>query len=123
MYNIILDKVIKLTPAKALAHIIQNKITKEEYGNTIRIAKQHNANMYPPYQKAMDYRDEYCMPPLQIRADGKEIICSMQDLLNHDIKKLLKVKPHLKSRIETIRNLTPGAAFRLIGKWGMYIIS
>ena len=53
------------------------KVIFLKYGNDLRRVDS---------SKVINADDKY-----SIRADGKEIICSMQDLLNHDIKKLLKV--------------------------------
>ena len=111
---------MKLTPAKCLANIIQNKITKEEYERNKRIAKQQNADMYVPYKTAMKYRDEHCLPPnIQILQNGKEIKCAVQDIANFSTNKLLKQWPEVKNNMVTIKKLEPRAKFVEIIKLGM----
>ena len=76
--------------------------------------------MYVPYKKAMQYRDEHCLPRFEVIEDGREIICTMQDLLYLQIKKLLQTYPQLKKTMENIKKLHPAAIFVLVFKYGMY---
>ena len=69
----------------------------------------------------MKYRDEHCLPPIQIldHENGKEIICAMQDLANFSTNKLLKQWPHVKNNMVTLKRLFPGTKFIEDIKYGM----
>ena len=76
--------------------------------------------MYVPYKKAMKYRDEHCIPRFEVIEDGKEIICTLQELLDFQTKKLLQTYPELKKKMKNIKKLHPAAIFCLVFKYGMY---
>ncbi|KAL4126307.1 hypothetical protein QTP88_010529 [Uroleucon formosanum] len=102
-------KPVPYSPAEALAFLIENKLTKEQYIN-IRIgSKKRNCNIYPSYE-ILKIEKKKCYPD---NINVTEISCEipLQDLLNHTTKRILQI-PTIKSMEQTMTNL------EIIYKWG-----
>ena len=94
----------------------------------IKATKSSNANVWQSYKSITKYRDEHCTPldddgncAIYVSDDANEIICPTQYLLDHQWKKILQTRPHLKEKIIKIQLENPGVVFRLVFKYGRYI--
>lgn len=123
-YLTVSDKVIMLTKAECLAHILQNKLTKRAYQRERNKNIRCNANNLLPWKTVMKYRDESCLPkkPDEAFVSDQEYIFDLQDVNNHQLKKLFELQPELKTKMENLKMLHPTARFRLTFKYGKYSV-
>ena len=72
-----------------------------------------NANMYQSYQSAIQYRDVHCTPKpiVDCMINDNDFICPMEDLNNHQLKKIFWLKPSLKNDMAEIQEAHPDAKF------------
>lgn len=98
-----------LTPDEALAFLLDNKLTKQQYKNIRKMAKCRNANIYPSYENILISK-KHCYPDI---LNISETSCKipLQSLLNHTTQRIFKI-PHI-SLPQT--NLID---FEVIYKWG-----
>ena len=67
----------------------------------------------------MKFRDEFCLPKNINMSDPEhEIIVCMDDLLDHQVKKVFEIYPTLKNDMQILEEQYPGVKFRLIFKYG-----
>ena len=114
-----------LTKAECLAHIIQNKLTKRAYQRERNKNIRCNANNLLPWKTVMKYRDDSCLPkkPDECFVSDQEYIFDLQDVNNHQLKKLFQLHPELLTKMENLKKLHPTAKFRLTFKYGKYLLS
>ena len=96
----------------------------------INATKSSNANVFRSYKSITKYRDEHCTPldddgncAIFVSDDANEIICPMQAMLDHQWKRILERRPHLKEKILKIQLENPGVVFRIVFKYGRCIES
>ena len=111
-----------LTKPECLALIIKNKMTKQAYQHHRNIGIKCNGNILLSYGSVMKYRDDFCMPkPIDdCVISDKEIRIPIQDLNDHQLKKLFELRPDLKIQMEEMKKLDPTVEFVLVFKYGMY---
>jgi len=103
------SKIIPLTVDEALAFFIENDLTKHQYLNIRLTAKQHNADIYPPYDTIITAK-ALCYPENCIVSES---FCEikLQDLLNHTSKRIFEI-PSIHFNENYLKE------FEIIYKWG-----
>ena len=71
-----------------------------------------------PYKDATEYRDKFCLPPIQIVSED-EIICPLQSMLNHQVTKVFQVEKNLKNNVVIFKQNNPLADLVLVFDYGM----
>ena len=93
----------KISPSDALAHILENDLTKTAYNNMKQISKEHHADIWPNYNKIVEAKN-MCRPA-NIKYSENSVILGLFDRLKHndvrfldlfsnEIKELLKEVPN-----------------------------
>ena len=88
-------------------------MTKENYQQTRNGAKARNCDIYPPYNHIREYRKEFCAPK-GIVFNDTEVIASMQQVLDHQVSKLLD-DPLVEERVSV---LAPNGPLEFLVKLG-----
>ncbi|XP_043864027.1 uncharacterized protein LOC122757015 [Drosophila mojavensis] len=99
-----------IEPSEALAFLIENGLTKEQYGNIKLICKQHGCDIFPSYLEVVKAK-------LKCRPNGisiceKKAEVPLQSLLNHTADRILKLQEDV---LEVVPNATH---YKLIVSYG-----
>lgn len=101
------------TGEEALALLVENKFTKQQYINIRKGSKDRNSDIYPSYHIIRGKKIE-CYPPkddFTITETLAEI--KLQSLLDHTVRRLIQSLEN-----EVIQTLTENESMQLIWKWG-----
>ncbi|XP_039150315.1 uncharacterized protein LOC120285016 [Drosophila simulans] len=84
------QKPTPLSPDEALAYLLENTLTKQQYISTRLLNKSHNSDIYPPYNEVIEAK-------LQCRPEGIEVMENtaqvlLQNLLDHTAQRLIKLQ-------------------------------
>ncbi|KAJ4437537.1 hypothetical protein ANN_17682 [Periplaneta americana] len=106
------ESVKKYTSNEALALIIDTKLSKHQYSILRLGAKCRNADLYPTYNSVREaklqcYPDKDCITITEVRAE-----ISLQGLLDHTVKRIVRSIEMIPSHFFEQNNLT------LFSKWG-----
>lgn len=101
-------KVIPFSPQEALAFILDNKLTKQQYINIRCDAIKRNANIYPAYEHIKKAKQE-CYPENCVYTE-QSCHVPLQDILNHTTKRIVSI-------IEILDN-NECKDFEMLYKWG-----
>ena len=93
--------------------IIQNQLSRSKIQRIRNSSLKCNANIYSTYAIAMKYRNEHCTPKrIEDCVVGEDnFICPMQDLNDHQLKKIFLLKQNLKFEMMAIKEEHPDAKF------------
>ena len=95
---------IPMTPAEALAHIIMNRLTRQQYESIRRDLKKRHANVYPAYNYVISEK-LLCMPKnVEFLEDEAKV--KMQDSLDHQISRYAIFKDLILLRPSITKNYT-----------------
>ncbi|KAL4126338.1 hypothetical protein QTP88_010560 [Uroleucon formosanum] len=99
---------VPYTPDEALAFMIDNKLTKQQYINIRLGSKKRNCDIYPSYENIILEKNN-CYPS---NIDITESYCKipLQSLLDHTTNRILK--------ISSICNKNLNAELEMVYKWG-----
>jgi len=91
--------------------IIQNQLSKSKIQRIRNASLICNANIYNTYASAMKYRNEHCTRKrIEDCVVGEDnLICTMQDLNDHQLKKIFLLKQNLKFEMMAIKEEHPDA--------------
>lgn len=104
---------VSLTTEEAVSLLVELNLSKQQYVKLRLIAKEHNADIFPSYEKLLKAKQE-CYPEKESFIIGESIgEIKLQNLLDHTAKRIVKLK---QSDIVSIpSDIT---TFELISKWG-----
>ena len=97
-----------------MADLFELKLTQAQYQATRNKGLARGANTYPSYKDVQDAKKE--ATPDGIKVKPKSVQVSMQHVLDHQIRRILKDKK-LVSRIEQLAAI-PGVKFKFYFKYG-----
>ncbi|XP_044572126.1 uncharacterized protein LOC123257374 [Drosophila ananassae] len=85
-----IQKPTPLTPNEALAYILENSLTKQQYVNTRILNINHHSDIYPSYNQVIEAK-------MQCRPKGIEVTettaqVSLQNLLNHSAERIIQMQ-------------------------------
>ena len=91
--------------------IIQNLLFRSKFQRIRNASLKCNANIYNTYASAMKYRNEHCTRKrIEDCVVGEDnLICTMQDLNDHQLKKIFLLKQNLKFEMMAIKEEHPDA--------------
>ena len=87
---------------------MDNKLSKENYLNIRKCAKQRSVNLYPSYAEVLEAK-KLCYPP-NVKVEEAGASVPLQELLDHTTKRLLSVITHIP--------IQPTTYGEFIFKWG-----
>jgi len=90
MMQIQWQKPTPLSPDEALAYLLENTLTIQQYISARILNKSHNSDIYPPYNEVIKAK-------LQCRPEGIEVMENtaqvlLQNLLDHTSQRLIKLQ-------------------------------
>ena len=93
--------------------IIQNQLSRSKIQRIRNSSFKCNANIYSTYAITMKYRNEHCIPKRieDCVVVEENFIYPMQDLNNHQLKKIFLLKQNLKFEMMPIKDEHPDAKF------------
>lgn len=100
----------QLSAAKALALVVDCRLSKRQYQNLRNNAKENDVELYPAYNLVREAK-KMCYP-LDIISTENSVVVKLQSLLDHTTSRLLSTL-ELENHFKTNQSLT------LISKWGM----
>ena len=100
-----------MTKTEALSLYLDSDLSKSSYQLIRRNAREHNANIYPPYSELLEAKKECYPENITFSETGAEIV--LQDLLNHTASRLIDLNKDMINSLET-----SSIALNLISKWG-----
>ena len=77
----------KKTPVEALAYLLNNDLTKDQYYSLKQTCAESNANIWPNYNLVLEAK-KACRPP-DIKLEEKTAEVPLQSLLNHTVARIL----------------------------------
>jgi hypothetical protein len=100
------NQLVKKTPSQALAFLLCNNFSKEQYNQMKSACTSSNANIWPNYNKVLQAKKE-CRP------DGINIqsLCaqvSLQNLLDHTAKRILLNDPDMVNKLQDLSTQNNG---------------
>lgn len=105
----------KIDPSRGLNHLLDNRLSKEQYTRTRLLAKEYKADIFPPYNKIREAKKE-CRPPAEcLRISDVSAILPLQALLDHTAYRLLLLQEEV---IETLKVTNNKITVKLQVKWG-----
>jgi len=109
--NVDHNKIIPYTANEALAFLIDNKLTKQQYLNIRLGAKKKNCDIYPPYSSILEAKKKCYPDDLHI----SESNCSvpMQSLVDHTVHRIFEIETVKSMQIKENMN-----HFEMLYKWG-----
>lgn len=84
---LLLKNPISYSPQEALAFMLDNGFTKQQYLNIRMGNKEHNSDIFPAYEKILKCKED-CRP-LKITVTETSASVSLEDLLNHTIGRIV----------------------------------
>ena len=85
-----MQKPIPLTPDEALAYLLENSLTKQQYVNNRLMNKSRHSNIYPTYSLVMESKLQ-CRP-VDIKVTETAAQVSLQNLLDHTAHRIIKMQ-------------------------------
>lgn len=105
------DIPIPLSNDEAVAHLLQNNLTKQQYVNIRLQNKERKADIYPTYNDVLIAKKE-CYPQGIITTEkGSKV--PLQQLLDHTASRVLKIVT------EIFKKYIEEGEYTLVYKWGM----
>lgn len=80
---------LKISADEALAFLIENGFTKQQYINIKALNKQHGCDIYPPYSEIV--KSKLKCRPKEIRYGDTKTEVTMQNLLDHTADRILEM--------------------------------
>lgn len=102
-------KPIPYTTDEALAFLIENKLSKQQYINIRIESKTRNCDIYPPYDDIVNEKKRCYPSNIEIMESGCKI--PMQDLLDHTTNRIMQI-PNIRPIESHMYNL------EMLYKWG-----
>ena len=84
---ILIAAIKRKTPEEALAFLLSNDLTKDQYCSMKRACAESNANIWPNYNLVLKAK-KACRPP-DIKLEEKTAEVPLQSLLNHTVARIL----------------------------------
>lgn len=100
----------QLTNERALALIVDARLSKNQYQQLRNTAKENNADLYPSYNKVREAK-KLCYPE-KITASENSVCVELQSLLDHTTCRLLSALDLKNLKINSLELV-------LVWKWGM----
>lgn len=91
------------------AHLVDNKLTKQQYINIRKSAKERRANLYPSYDNVLSAKKKCYPPNIQITEYSYKI--KLQHLVDHTIQRIFQILD-IPAVDFTMSN------FEILYKWG-----
>ena len=105
-----------MSPAKALAMIIQMNLTTRNYQKLRNQAIEQGADIYPSYRQIKKMK-RLCTPSnIQYKSD--EVVVSIESTLKHQASRLLKLNPEIKEEMDNLKSIFPDVKFKFLYKYG-----
>lgn len=109
-------KPTRLTPAEALVFLLENNFTKKQYLNMRDLNKSRNCNIYPGYEKVLEYKIQ-CRPEGLMVTQSKADV-PLQSLLNHTAKRILSYQEEVLNRMVEVNEVTVILSYGFDGSTG-----
>ena len=100
------NQLIKKTPSQALAFLLCNNLSKEQYNQMKSACTTSNANIWPNYNKVLQAKKE-CRP----EGINIQLLCaqvSLQNLLDHTAKRILLNDPDIVNKLKDLSTQNNG---------------
>lgn len=95
---------------EALALLMDNKLTKQQYVNIRISSKKRNCDIYPPYDDIITGKKKCYPNNVEITESGCKI--PLQDLLDHTTNRIIQIPQHIRPIESHMNNL------EMLYKWG-----
>jgi len=105
------NKIIPYTANEALAFLIENKLTKQQYLNIRLGAKKKNFDLYPLYSSILEAKKKCYPDDLHISESNCSV--SMQSLVDHTVHRIFEIETVKSMQIKENMN-----HFEMLYKWG-----
>lgn len=107
---------LKMSNNVALAYILENGLTKQQYINTKKLNKAYGNDIYPGYD-AIKQTKMQCRPTgVQITESVAKV--SLQDLLSHTAERILILQKEVLEQMENVTECTLIACYGFDGSTG-----
>ncbi|CAH0563057.1 unnamed protein product [Brassicogethes aeneus] len=108
LFKLETKKPIAMTSDEALAHMLDNDLTKQQYLNVRLTTKQRNADIFPPYDQVLEAKKRCYPESIEITETSCRV--PLQSLLTHTINRILD--------IYSIGKIVGSKNYEMIYKWG-----
>jgi len=94
------QKICMKTPSEALAYLLNNNLTKDQYNSMKAASRESHADIWPNYNKVLEAKAE-CRPEGIVIQETSAYV-PLQNLLDHTTKRILFSDTELTQRIEEL---------------------
>ena len=91
-----------MTPARALADVLELNLTQDNYLKLRSQAIEHNADIFPAYNKVQEMK-KLCLPNNIVYKDD-EVVMTLQDAVNHQILRLCHLNPSMVDEMQRLKD-------------------
>ena len=105
-----------MSPAKALAMILEMNLTTRNYQKLRNQAIENGADLYPSYKKVKKMK-RLCTPK-NVQYKDDEVCVTIKSTLEHQISRLFKLNPEIVEEMDNLKKSHPGIEFVFHYKYG-----